>query len=67
MRVSIRPQDGTYTIAQAADLPIVLRARVAAEVNHEWITSTDYPDHQVSESSFEDVLGKGHQVTVTSR
>ena len=67
LRVSIRPQDGTYTIAQAADLPIVLRARVAAEVNHEWITSTDYPDHQVSESSFEDVLGKGHQVTVTSR
>ncbi len=62
--VGIDSKDGSYTIAQAATLPIVLRARVAAQVNHQWIRSTDYPEHQVVESSFEDVLGKGHRVTV---
>jgi alpha-galactosidase len=64
--VSIDSNDGSYRIALSANWPTMFRARVAAQVNHQWIASTDYPQHQVSESLFEDVLGKGHQVTVTS-
>ncbi len=64
--VNIASNDGSYTIVPSANWPTILRARVAAQVNHRWIASSDYPQHQVSESSFEDVLGKGHQITVIS-
>lgn len=64
--VNVASNDGSYTIAPSGNWPTILRARVAAQVNHQWIASTDYPQHQVSESSFEDALGKGHQITVIS-
>ena len=44
----------------------VIRARVAAEIDHKWVQSTDYPKHEISESSFEDALGHGKKITVTS-
>ncbi|MGH9827246.1 MAG: glycoside hydrolase family 36 protein, partial [Blastocatellia bacterium] len=44
----------------------VIRATVGAEVDRAWIKAVDFPEHQVSESSFEDALGRGHQITVTS-
>ena len=40
--------------------------RIAAEVDHHWINSADYPKHEIGESSFEDSLGGGHQAIVTS-
>src|SRR5579864_2948664 len=40
-------------------------SRVAAQVNHEWLRSSDYPRHQASESAFTDELGSGRAVTVT--
>jgi alpha-galactosidase len=43
----------------------VLKARVAAEIDHQWVRSSDYPRRQASDSSFEDDLGSGRQVTVT--
>ena len=43
----------------------VLRSRVAAQVDHQWLRSSDYPRHQASESTFEDDLGPGQEVTVT--
>ena len=43
----------------------VLKSRVAAEVDHQWVRSSDYPRRQASESSFEDDLGPGQEVTVT--
>jgi alpha-galactosidase len=64
--VSVVSSDGSYAVGLNSNSPVILRARVAAQVNHHWITSNDYPEHQVTESSFEDVLGRGHQVTVTS-
>ena len=36
-----------------------------AQVDHQWLRSSDYPRHQASESTFEDDLGSGRQVTVT--
>jgi hypothetical protein len=38
---------------------------VAAEVGHQWLRSSDYPRRQAAESTFEDDLGPGHQITVT--
>ena len=64
--VTVAARDGSYSIATKANSAPILRARVAAQANHRWIESTDYPQHQVSESTFEDTLGRGHQVTVVS-
>jgi len=64
--VSVSSGDGSYAIGLNSNTPAILHARVAAQVNHHWIESTDYPLHHVTESSFEDVFGRGHQATVTS-
>ena len=64
--VTVDSRDGSYTIGLNADSAPILQATVGAQVNHQWIKSSDYPQHQVSESAFEDSLGRGRQVTVTS-
>lgn len=56
--------DGSYLIAAGNNSPIV-RAGVAAEVDHHWIKSAEYPKHEVADSDFEDSLGRGRQATVT--
>lgn len=57
--------DGSYAIASGNGSPI-LRAGVAAEVDHHWVKSSEYPKHEVAESDFEDTLGRGQQATVTA-
>jgi alpha-galactosidase len=63
---TVAARDGSYRIGRNPDSAAILHARVAAQVDHRWLESTDYPQHQVSESSFEDTLGPGHQIAVTS-
>src|SRR5260370_6156089 len=64
--IRISSGDGSYTIGMKGTTAPALRARIAAEVDHHWINSTDYPKHEISESSFEDALGRGHQALVPS-
>ena len=64
LSLAVNPQDGSYQLSLRDGQP-VFASRVAAEVNHLWLHSTDYPSHQVSESSFTDELGSGHAETVT--
>jgi hypothetical protein len=64
--IRISSADGSYTIGMKGATSPVLRARIAAEVDHHWVHSTDYPKHEIGESSFEDSLGRGHQAIVTS-
>ncbi|MGA8431165.1 MAG: PKD domain-containing protein [Candidatus Sulfotelmatobacter sp.] len=68
LSVTVNAQEGSYQLsfhADGHDGPTVLKSRVAAEVDHQWFRSTDYPRHQASESSFEDGLGLGGEITVT--
>jgi len=60
--VVVHAGDGSYEIGQQNHL--VIHARVAVKMDHTWITSSDYPAHHVSESSFSDTLGHGRTVTV---
>ncbi len=60
--VIVHSGDGSYEIGQENHSAI--HARVALKVNFNWITSSDYPQHQISESSFDDALGHGHEATV---
>jgi alpha-galactosidase len=65
--VRIGSADGSYTIAAKGSTAPILRARVAVQVDHHWINSSDYPEHDVAESDFQDSIGRGRQATVTSK
>jgi alpha-galactosidase len=64
LSLTVNAPDGSYQLSLHDGQP-VLRSRVSAEVDHQWLRSSDYPRHQVSESAFEDDLGPGRQATVT--
>jgi alpha-galactosidase len=66
LSVVVRPSDGTYEIQTGNGGHTVMHARVAAEIDHKWVRSTDYPKHEISNSTFENVLGHGKKITVTS-
>jgi len=63
--LTVNAKDGTYQLAVRGGQRI-FTSGVAAEVNHQWLRSTDYPRHQVSESTFSDELGSGRAITVTN-
>jgi len=63
LSLTVNAPEGSYQLSLHNGQP-VLRSRVAAQVDHQWLRSNDYPRHQVSESTFEDDLGPGQQVTV---
>jgi hypothetical protein len=58
LSVSVDTKDGTYRLAVPGGQP-TFTSRVAAQVNHEWLRSTDYPHHAALESKFADDLGSG--------
>jgi alpha-galactosidase len=66
LSVVVQPADGTYEVETAPGGANIIHARVAAEINHKWIRSTDYPKHEISQSSFEDALGHGKKITVAA-
>ena len=64
LSLTVSAQDGSYQLGVRGAQP-VLKARVGAQVDHQWLRSSDYPRRQASESAFNDGLGSGRQVTVT--
>jgi alpha-galactosidase len=66
LSVAVQPGDGTYDVRTGNGGHAVFHARVAAEIDHKWIKSTDYPKHEITQSNFEDALGHGKKITVTS-
>lgn len=57
-------RNGSYVLSVPGQRPI-LKADVAARVNHQWISASAYEKRSTSESDFQDELGAGHEVTVT--
>jgi hypothetical protein len=66
LSVVVQPSDGTYEIQTGMADTASFTQGVAAEIDHKWVKSTDYPKHEISQSSFEDALGHGKKITVTS-
>jgi len=58
--------DGTYKIA-TSEGQLVFESRVGAEIDHQWVQSTDYSQCQAVLSSNRDALGTSRQLTVTCR
>jgi len=65
LAVEANQQNGNYTIRSKISPRIDITARVAAQVNHHWFSSSSYPRHEVQETSFADELGKGSLLTIT--
>jgi hypothetical protein len=61
--LSVDAKAGTYRLAAQGGQPI-FTSRVAAQIDHQWLRSTDYPRHDASESAFSDDLGSGKAITV---
>ena len=66
LSVVVQPNDGTYEIRTRVGGHTIIHARIAAEIDHNQVKSTDYPKHEISQSRFEDVLGPGKKIIVTS-
>jgi alpha-galactosidase len=65
LSLTVTANHGTYQLAMRGGQPI-FASRVAAQVNDEWLRSTDYPRHTVSVSKFTDDLGSGRTITLTN-
>lgn len=65
LAISVRAEDGSYQVAVPTIATPVLVSRVAAEINHRWMTSTSYPRHHTFESAFQDQLGSGRALITT--
>jgi len=61
--VTVNARDGSYELGTHGG-QIVLTARAGAQVDHQWLRSSDYPRRQAAESGFNDELGSGHEMTV---
>ncbi len=61
---TVNAKDGSYQLALRDGQPIFASC-VAAQINQQWLRSSDYPRHQISVSMFTDELGSGHVVSVT--
>ena len=64
LSLTLDAQAGSYQLSLRGGQNI-FTGRVAAQVNHQWLRSSEYPHHQASESTFTDDLGSGRAITVT--
>lgn len=64
--ISVNSVDGTYTIFDPASRQPILISRVAAQVDHHWLRSSDYPQHTSKRESVANELGSGTQLTISN-
>jgi alpha-galactosidase len=56
---------GTYTILSKDHPHVGITAAVAAQVNHRWLRSSDYPQHEIQSSPSTGDGNAGSQLTIT--
>jgi alpha-galactosidase len=65
LTVSLTHENAAFAVGSAGRSQPIFTARVGAEIDHQWIWSTDYPKRQVVESASQDELGPLHRMTVS--
>lgn len=63
---SVNTADGTYSIFDPVSKKPILSSRVAAQVDHHWLRSSDYPKHALARQSIKDELGPATEWTVSN-
>ena len=64
--VSVNSANGAYTIFDPASKKPMFHAAVAAEIDHRWIRSSDYPHHSIRRESSSDELGSKDSITIAN-
>ena len=65
LTVSVQTHDGSYSIrAKGLEQPVLV-AHVGAEIDRQWVRSSEYPKQLAEESTFQDDLGSGHALRIT--
>src|SRR5579864_4706337 len=64
--VSVSPADASYTIFDSVAKKPVLHARVAAEVDHHWLKSSDYAQHSIKREPISEEHESGTKLTVSN-
>ena len=57
---------GSYAIRTKEKVPASIAAQVATQIDHQWLHSSDYPEHSTAETSFTDDFGEGTQLSITN-
>jgi alpha-galactosidase len=66
LTVFVNTHDGSYSIrAKGLEHPALV-AHVGAEIDHQWMRSNEYPHQLIDEATFQDDLGSGHAIRITS-
>ena len=65
LAVTVRPSDGDYEILSHGLQQPVLISQAGAEIDHQWITASEYRRHKTTKATFQDALGSGHALTIT--
>lgn len=64
--LSINAKDGSYTLFDGVSGKSILHSGVAAEVDHGWVKSSEYPHHAVTRENVSDEIGQAEQLTVSN-
>ena len=64
--IRVNPGDGSYTMFDPVSMRPILHATVAAELNHRWVRSSDYPQHSIGSESTVHDTGPGNAVTISN-
>lgn len=62
LAINVRSTDGVFEIKSSGLDKAVLAARVGAQVNHEWVWSTDYPKRTISQGEMHNEAGSGRRI-----
>jgi len=65
LSVTVGLQQGCYEIGAQGFKSAVLRAGVAAEIDHRWLKSAEFPRYKTVRAAFSDSLDKGQMLTTT--
>lgn len=65
--IRVTPENGSYTIFDPASSKPILRAVAAADVNHHWIKSSDYPRHSIQHENTTGDLGAANSITILNQ
>lgn len=65
LTVSLRNKGAMYEVKGRGLEKAVFSGRVGAQVDHQWLWSTEYPQSHIAASEFRDQLGSGRRLEVT--
>jgi alpha-galactosidase len=65
--VRVEPSNGSYTIFDPSSKKAILQAAIAAEIDHHWIKSIDYPRHSIQRDNSTDDLIGNDSITISNQ